>query len=270
MSAPPLHLHDATVRIGRATLLDGVHLTLQPGELVVLIGPNGAGKSTLLRVLAGQIRTRQGEARFGDRPINTYAARTLAQSIAWRSQHVDAPFGLTALHTVLLGRMPWHAPLAPPSASDRAIAQAALDELGVGHLAERSILHLSGGERQRVHVASALAQTPRYLLLDEPTSAQDFDGASRIACAIQRRVRDGHAALVCLHDVHLAARIAHRVVLLHRGRVLAEGPPWDVILSDRFEEAFGTRVQRAPPSDTHPGWVGPLLADDAPSADGAV
>lgn len=163
-------------RAGRATLLDGVSLTVAAGEIVAIVGPNGAGKSTLLRLLSGDLRPSEGEVRLKQRDIRSFKPRELAARRAMLSQHVNVTFPFTVEEIVLMG------------AGDRsareadALVDAALHEVGLDHFRERQLPTLSGGEQQRTHFARALVQLacgeaehgPGLLLLDEPTSSLDL------------------------------------------------------------------------------------------------
>lgn len=213
------------VRAGARAIVDGVDLEVAPGTSVALIGPNGAGKSTLLRAFAGVASLAEGRVLHDGVDVHAAPRREVARRIAWMPPHLSTPFAVSVLDTVLLGRTAWLGPLGLPTDADRADAREALASLGVAHLADRAVTTLSSGERQRVHLAAVLVQRAPVWLLDEPTSAQDLDGVRRIFACVERRRAEGAAIVVALHDLSEAARRFDRVVVLHEGRVVADGAP---------------------------------------------
>lgn len=227
---------------GRAAL-QGVDLTVQPGEMVAVIGPNGAGKTTLLRAVAGVLRPVGGEVLIDGRKTAGMSRREAARLIAMVPQDPVIPSGLTAFEYVLLGRTPYIGYWATETAEDRAEAMAALRRLDADHFAARALDRLSGGERQRVVLARALAQDSRALLLDEPTTALDIGHQQTVLDLVDglRRER-GTAVLGAFHDLTLAARYAERMVLLTAGVVVAEGAPAEVLTPEMLIRFSGARV----------------------------
>lgn len=220
-------------RCGR-TLVGGVSLDVQAGEMVAILGPNGAGKSTLLKVMAGELRPDRGEVRLLGRPLGHWRSTELARLRAVMRQDTHLEFAFTAREVVMMGRYP-HCPNGA-RAADWDIVEAALTAAGIGHLAARSYPHLSGGEKARVQFARALAQVwpgdgqPRLLLLDEPTAALDITHQHSVLAAVRRHAREHRfAVLAVLHDLNLAARYADRILLLDAGRPAALGCPRAVL-----------------------------------------
>jgi len=228
---------------GARAVLAGVDLVVAPGELVGLIGPNGAGKTTLVRVLSGVTPPDAGRVLLDERPLATWAPRERARAIAVVPQdpHVEFPF--TVLEIVLMGRAPHLDGLGFAGARDLAIARGALARLDLHGLEHRRLDALSGGERQRVFLARALAQEPRVLLLDEPTTHLDLRHQATILEVVREGVRArGVAALAVLHDLNLAAVACDRLVLLAGGRVAAAGTAREVLRRDTIEGAFAASV----------------------------
>jgi len=225
--------------LGGRTILRGVSLTLHPGEIVGLVGPNGAGKSTLLRVLGGLWRGAEGTLLLEGRPLADCSRREIARRIAHVSQR-DAPdFAFTAREVVLMGRNPHLGRFQLETAKDRAAADRAMQQTDTRHLADRLITALSDGERQRVFIARALAQEPRILLLDEPTANLDIHHQFDILTLIRRLAAErGVGVVAAIHDLALAARFCHRLMLLHEGRVLAEGRPAETLTAPNLAAAF--------------------------------
>jgi iron complex transport system ATP-binding protein len=233
-----LALRDVSVSLRGRPVLAHVELALAPGELLLLAGRNGAGKTTLLRTAAGLLAAGGGSVELEGRPIASLSRRELARRIAFVSQDVAVPFPFTAGQLVLLGRTPWLGLLAFESKADVAAAEQALDRLGLGALADRSVLELSGGERQLVHLARALAQQAPVLLLDEPTAHLDLAHRALVLGCLRELVREGRAVLAVSHDL-AAAGSANRVALLAEGRILAAGAPAEVIRPELLRAAFG-------------------------------
>jgi iron complex transport system ATP-binding protein len=245
---------------GTRRVLDGVDVALAPGEVVGLIGPNGAGKSTLVRCLAGLLRPAVGTVTLEGRPLAAWPRREIARRLALVPQDPHLEFPYTVLEVALMGRAPHHTALALPGAEDVAVARAALARLDVADLAARPLDRLSGGERQRVFLARALAQEPRILLLDEPTTHLDLRHQTQLHEIVRALARDrGLAVLTVLHDLNLAAAACDRLVLLVDGRIAAQGAPADVLRAEILEAAFATVLHVARHAVTGAPVVLPLL-----------
>ncbi|MDQ6525599.1 ABC transporter ATP-binding protein [Nocardioides sp. LHD-245] len=222
-------------------VLHGVGLEARPGRVLGLLGPNGSGKTTALRMLYGSLRPARGRVTIGGRPLATLRPREVAQQVAVVVQESDADTMLTVREMVTLGRLPRLGTFQRAGAADRQAIDAALARVGATHLAARAYTDLSGGERQRVLVARALAQEADFLLLDEPTNHLDI----RYQHEVLGLVREvATSAVVVLHDLNLAARYCDDLVLLHRGRVAAAGPPDLVLDPDLLERVYGIGVTR--------------------------
>ena len=235
---------------GRRDVLRGVELTLARGELVALLGTNGSGKTTLLRTFAGTLAPERGTVTFDGREIGSWRRDALARRIAVLPQQLELPAGFTVAELVAMGRAPHARRLFASTADDeRAIARALIDA-DAADLADRAAEELSGGERQRLLVAMALAQEPDLLLLDEPTLHLDLAHQVALLAAI-RRLRDqrGLTVLAVLHDLNLAAAFAPRVAVLDDGRVVADGPPAEVLSPDLVRRVFGVAVDEARTED---------------------
>ncbi|MBM4319929.1 MAG: ABC transporter ATP-binding protein, partial [Deltaproteobacteria bacterium] len=217
-------------------LLDGLELTIAAGEIVGLLGPNGSGKTTLLRLACGWLAATSGAVLLDGRPLRSFTPAERARSVAVVPQEHHFPFSYSVAEAVLMGRAPWREGSWWESAADRRLAVEAMELAGVARLAGRSVDTLSGGERQRVLVARALAQQPRLLLLDEPTSSLDVHHQLSLTGTVQRLARAGRfTVLAALHDLNLASQFCSRVVLLHRGRVHASGPPGEVLTAETMQ-----------------------------------
>jgi len=253
VSSPALAFDGVGIGLGGSPVLRDVSLELAPGEIVGLAGSNGAGKTTLFRVASRVLRPDRGEVRLAGQPIATLSRRELARRLAVVPQDVAVAFPFRAGEVVLMGRSPHLSGLGFESERDVGIAQDALAALGIAHLAERSMLALSGGERQLVLVARALAQDPRVLLLDEPTSHLDLRHRTRVLERVRDFVaRDGRSALVVSHDLTLSARTVDRIALLEGGTLRACGPPAEVLTADNLRVVFGVEAEILHAPDGHP------------------
>jgi iron complex transport system ATP-binding protein len=247
-----LRLEGVTVRLAGREVLRGVDLEVAPGEVLGLLGRNGAGKTTLVRAASGVLAAAGGRITLAGRELGAWSRRERARRVAVVPQQTLVPFPFSVLEVVLMGRAPHLGPFAFESARDHARARAALEELGIGALASRSVLELSGGERQLVVVARALAQDADLLLLDEPTAFLDLEHRLEVLALLRRLAAAGRAALVVSHDLQLAARFCHRTALLAEGRILAVGPPREVLEPGRLRQAFGIEALCLPGPDGAP------------------
>ena len=228
---------------GPRTALERVDLEAHPGEVVGVLGPNGSGKSTLLRVLAGALPGYAGSASFEGRELREIPRRELARAVAVVQQEPEFGFPFTALEIVLMGRHPHLSGLAFESERDVQVAREALERCGAAELAGRTIHELSSGERQRVVFARALAQQPRFLLLDEPASFLDVRHQVGLYDAVRGLVEDrGCGAITVLHELNLAAEYCDRIYLLRRGRVEAAGSTAEVFTYANLKRVFETEI----------------------------
>ncbi|MGE0703520.1 MAG: ABC transporter ATP-binding protein [Vicinamibacterales bacterium] len=220
-------------------VLDQVSLTVERGDLVGILGPNGSGKTTLLKVLAGSLSPTTGEVRLDRRPLTSWSRREIARRIAFVPQETFAPFDFSVLDIVLMGRFPHLGRFALEGPDDLAIARDALRATGTEAFEDRSFSTLSGGEKQRVVIASALAQSPEMLLLDEPTASLDIGHQFDVQQLLGRLNRD-HAVTMILstHDLNFAAALCRRLVLLRGGRVLAAGPTPEVLTPEAVRALY--------------------------------
>lgn len=240
-----LALHHAVLQRGGRRVLDGVSLSLAPGDVLGVLGANGAGKSSLMGALAGDLALQTGEASLAGQPIATYSPAQLARQRAVLMQQTALPFDLRVSDIVRMGAYPF---AGLGAASLARVVGEALALAGLPDMHDRHYLDLSGGEQQRVQYARVLVQCraarepgdSRYLLLDEPTASQDpaqQQHVLRVACGLAHDERVG--VLVVLHDVNLAARWCDRILLLAGGRCVAEGTPASVLTPANLQRVYG-------------------------------
>jgi iron complex transport system ATP-binding protein len=226
--------------------LRDVSLTVGSGQVCCLLGPNGTGKTTLLRCLLGLLTPEAGTVRLDGRPIRDLSARALARLVAYVPQSMSTPFPFTTLDIAVMGRTPHLSVTSSPSRADRRLAAQALEQVGIGHLADRSFTSLSGGERQLAMFARALAQEAELLILDEPTAALDYGNEVRVLHLIRDLGRSGRTIVMSTHQPDHPLRYGDRAVLLDNGRVVADGPPSDVVTGELLSEVYQVRVHVLP------------------------
>lgn len=253
--AAALRAEDVSYAVGertRATLIDSVSLDAAPGETIGVVGPNGSGKTTLLRCVYGTLTPTSGQLLLDGGDMAAMSTKQRARRVAAVPQDAGTGFGLTARQTVAMGRSPHKRFWEGDTAHDAAHVDAALERTGAAALAERRIDELSGGERQRVLVARALVQEPALLVLDEPTNHLDVRYQWELLALV-----DDHPAtsVLALHDLNLAAYFCDRVYVLDAGRVVAGGPPSQVLTEEMLAEVYGVRAEVS----VHPATGAPTV-----------
>ena len=224
---------------GSVKVLEKVSFTIHSGELVGLLGPNGSGKTTLLKTISGALKPKTGIVYLNEAEIFGMKSREVARNIAVVPQNTDVNFDFTALDIVLMGRHPHLSRFKLESEKDLTVAKNVMDLTNTWHLAERHISELSGGERQRVIIARALAQEPKVLLLDEPTTHLDINSQLEIMDLLKELcVQRGLIVLAVFHDFNLAARYCDSVILLNKGKIVSIGGVDEVLTSENIRKVF--------------------------------
>ena len=237
----------AAVRIDRLTIayrgraaISDAQLTIEPGERLALVGPNGAGKSTLLRAIAGVVDPAAGSIELAGASISSLDRLAIARRLAVVPQLPSLPFATTVDEVVALGRLPHEHPIRGLRPADRAAVAAAIDRVGVGHLLGRDARELSLGERQLVLLAMAVAQAAPVLVLDEPTVHLDLRHQVEVMeLLVDLNERDATTVIAVLHDLGLAAHFFPRIVVIDRGRIVADGSPAEALDAERIRDVFG-------------------------------
>ncbi|MEV5380709.1 ABC transporter ATP-binding protein [Streptomyces nondiastaticus] len=240
-------VEDLSVEIVGARLVSDIRLRAGSGRFVGLIGPNGSGKSTLLRCVYRALRPAAGTVRLDGDDFHALGAREGARRLAALPQESASEFDFTAGEVVAMGRLPHQRSGTRVTARDTEVCAAALERVGAGHLAGRGFPTLSGGEKQRVLIARALAQEPKVLVLDEPTNHLDIAQQLEVLAL----VRDaGLTVLAALHDIDLAATHCDELYVIRGGRIVASGPPDEVLTAELLAGVFGVRAHRVPHPET--------------------
>ncbi|WP_438870969.1 ATP-binding cassette domain-containing protein [Paractinoplanes deccanensis] len=228
-----------TLSYDRADIVTGLSVEIPDGSFTVIVGPNACGKSTLLRGLSRLLTPSAGRIVLDGREITSYPAKEVARRLGLLPQTAIAPEGITVADLVARGRYPHQNLLRQWSGADEQAVREALDATGTTGLAPRLVDELSGGQRQRVWVAMVLAQQTGLLLLDEPTTYLDIAHQVELMELFRTLNREGRTIVAVLHDLNHAARYASHIIAMRDGRILAEGPPGEVVTADRVEEVFG-------------------------------
>jgi iron complex transport system ATP-binding protein len=235
-----LRLDGLTVAYRGRPVVRDVRIEIGAGERVALVGPNGAGKSTLLRAVAGLVEPAAGSIELDGVRLRDLDRLAVARRIGVVPQLPVLPFSTTVEQVVALGRLPHEHPIRGMRPVDRSIVAEAIERVGVGHLLGRDARELSLGERQLVLLAMAIAQAAPILILDEPTVHLDLRHQVEVMELLaDLNAREGTTILAVLHDLRLAAHFFPRLILLEAGRVVADGPPSEVLSPDRIREVFG-------------------------------
>jgi iron complex transport system ATP-binding protein len=239
-----LELRDLCCGYGPHPVLDGVNLGVGRGENLCLLGPNGSGKTTLFRTVLGLIAPLSGEILVEGRNLRDLARRERAKLLAYVPQAHQAPFPLDVRDVVLTGRASYVGLASSPTRRDRRIAFEALEALGIGRLAGRPYTELSGGEQQLVLIARALAQEPRALVMDEPSSHLDFGNQARLLALMRSLASErGIAVLMSAHLPNHAFACASAVALIGCGRIAHVGPPATTLTESTLEEVYGIDIR---------------------------
>jgi iron complex transport system ATP-binding protein len=220
-----------------------VSFTLAAGEVMCVLGPNGGGKTTLFRTILGLLQKHSGSIKLGQQSLESLSRAEIARRAGYVPQGHAGYFAYTVEEFVLMGRTAHLGVFAAPAKEDFIVARRALESLGIAHLAENPVTEISGGERQLALVARALAQEPKFLVLDEPTAGLDFGNQVRVLEKIAALAASGMAILFSSHDPDHAFLCARRALLLAEGRVLEIGAPREVIRADTLERMYRVSVQ---------------------------
>lgn len=253
-------LRGEQIRLSRGDreILHGVDIEVRVGEVLALVGPNGAGKSTLLAALTGDHPLSGGHVEVEGRGLHEWAPIALARRRAVLPQQHTVGFPFSARQVVRMGRAAWAR--TERRDDDEKIVAAAFATCDVAHLADRPFPALSGGERARVALARVLAQDTRTLLLDEPTAALDIGHQETIMRVVRDRADDGHAVVVVLHDLGLAAAYADRICVLEKGKIVADGAPEQVLTEKLLSRVYDYPVRVG----AHPETGTPLVLPHRP------
>ncbi|MFI0895807.1 ABC transporter ATP-binding protein [Streptomyces sp. NPDC020983] len=259
-----------TLSYEERTVVEGLDLEIPDGQVTVVVGPNACGKSTLLRALGRLLRPRGGSVLLDGAELARVPTRQIARTLGLLPQSPVPPEGITVADLVSRGRQPHQKWWQQWSEADERLVAEAMERTATADLAHRLVDELSGGQRQRAWIAMALAQDTDLLLLDEPTTFLDIAHQVEVLDLVRRLNRErGRTVVAVLHDLNQAARYADHLVAMKAGRIVAEGPPSEVVTATLVREVFGLESVVVPDPVTGdplvvPGapWQTPAPAED--------
>ncbi|MBN2721578.1 MAG: ABC transporter ATP-binding protein [Campylobacterales bacterium] len=236
---PIIAVKDLHFSYHKHTVLEGVDLSLHRGEVVSLLGSNGCGKSTLIRLMLGLMHADHGDIWLNNKTINNYSHKEIAEHIAYIPQYHNVPFNYTVMEMVMMGRVGKLGFFAAPSHKDREIAHESLHRIGIEDLSSRPFGQLSGGQKQMVLLARALTQEVDTFIMDEPVSGLDYGNQIRLLGLISELSTQGYTFLKTTHYPDHALMVSSRVVVMNKGRIIADGKPDDVITTSMIHDVYG-------------------------------
>ena len=228
---------------GKRRVLDGVSFELNDGEMLCLLGPNGVGKSTLFNCILGLLTPESGEILIHGEPISDIGVRELARRIAFVPQSHAPTFNYSVFDMVLMGTTSRVGGISSPGSEHIALAEDALERVGIAHLRTRGYMQISGGERQLTLIARALAQQASVIIMDEPTANLDYGNQLRVLMRIKELSREGITVIQSTHNPEHAFLFADRIIALIDGRVAADGKPSEAVTEDLIHALYGVRVR---------------------------
>lgn len=229
---------------GAETIIDDISFEAKPGEIVIIIGPNGAGKSTLLRTIVGDIKPTRGTIEYGETDITAMPARQRAKQIAIVDQEIKIE-EKTIGEYIMLGRTPHRSLFCiQDSKEDIESAKCSMRELRIEHFANSKLREVSGGEKQLASIAKAMVQSTEILLLDEPTSNLDIANQKKVLDSISRITRERNiVTIMIIHDINLAITYADKIIIINKKKIIAQGPPEEIIDEKRLNEVYETEIE---------------------------
>jgi len=234
-------------------IITNVSIDIKKNELVVILGPNGSGKSTLMKMLAGLLNPNKGKIFLANRLLTTISRRELAKEIGYVAQETRVEFPLSVFEFILQGRFAYGRGVGFEQEDDFKIASQVMQLTATTEFKSRQLNELSGGERQRVFLARALAQKPKFLLLDEPTANLDIAyQVATLKLLSELTSQEGLTVLLITHEINLASEFANKILLLKDGKIFSQGSPSEVLTKDALETVFETTlfVDKHPSSNT--------------------
>jgi iron complex transport system ATP-binding protein len=224
-------------------IFEDVNLSLEEGDVLCILGPNGTGKSTLIKCMNGLLKLNSGNILLDGKNIYSMNKTDLAKIIGYIPQSHNSTFAFSVFDVVLMGRAPHLSLTSVPGEKDRKIAKEALKSLGISHLSDKTFTEISGGERQMVLIARVLAQKPKILLLDEPTSHLDFGNQIRTLEVIKMLSKNGLSVIMTSHFPDHAFLSSNKVAIMNRGTITEIGTPANVVTEENMRYAYGVDVK---------------------------
>jgi iron complex transport system ATP-binding protein len=243
MNVRSLRLEHMTYQVGERTILQNISLEVTRGELVAIVGRNGAGKSTLLHLMTGLLPTNEGAVTLDGEPLHQLHRKDIARQIALLPQQARITFGFPVHDIVRMGRHPHRGRFRAASPQDEALVYEVMQVTGTADLAQRLITEVSGGERQLIMLVQALAQEPRFLLLDEPMANLDIAHQCHVMQLLQQLAADGIGVVAVIHDLSFAVRCFPRLIVLDGGAIVGDGPATEVLTAETIRRVFQVQAR---------------------------
>ncbi|WP_408958658.1 heme ABC transporter ATP-binding protein [Natrinema sp. 74] len=237
---------DCSLAFGDLEVLEGISLTVDPGEFVGIVGPNGAGKTTLLRLISGALEPDSGMVTIDGVDVHDVSSKRSSRLVSVVPQDTTLSFSFPVRDVVEMGRHPHRSRFSSPTSEDRNAVERAVERTRTAELADRPIDEVSGGQRQRVVLARAIAQETPVMLLDEPTASLDVNHQVETLELVRELVDEGRTVVAAIHDLDLAARYCDRLVMLSGGRVAEDGAPSTVLTSETLAASFDANAVVTP------------------------
>ncbi len=233
-----------SVKFAHKTILHNIDFGMNAGEFIGLIGPNGSGKTTLIRSLSGMLPDNKKKVKFLGRSLADYNRKQLAKKIAYLPQGNESHWSITVENLVMLGRLPHQKQWQGSSDLDKKIVQKVLQGCGVSQFANTPVDTLSGGERARVFLSRALAVEPELLMVDEPISGLDPGYQLDVMQKFRQLSESGMGIICVIHDLTLATRYCHKLVMLSEQKIISAGKPEQVLSSENIARCYNIKVHK--------------------------
>ena len=224
------------------TVIEGISISVDKGEIMCILGSNGIGKTTLFRSVLGGIPLLSGSVRVDGRELSEMTIRERAKKIGYVPQSHTPPFPFSVMQVAVMGRTAHMQMFSTPSPADYEAAERALELMGIEHLKEEPYTEISGGERQLVLIARAIAQESDYLIMDEPTSNLDFGNRVRVLRRVRQLAETGRGIIMTTHDPDHAFSAATKVTVIKDGRNYVTGPTEEILTCNLMDEVYGLRT----------------------------
>ena len=238
-----IRVENLSFSYGRHEVLKNVSFGAEYGEILSVLGPNGVGKSTLFRCMLGLLKPNEGRTVVGGADSSAMSPAELAKLIAYIPQSHSPVFNFSVFDMVLMGTTAQTGHFASPGAKQTALAEGALEKLGIAHLRDRGYGELSGGERQLILIARAVAQQAKILVMDEPSASLDFGNRIRVMQTMRHLTEEGYCVIQSTHDPDQAYLWSDKVLALHGGGVLAWGTPKETVTAELISTLYGVDVE---------------------------
>lgn len=228
---------------GGENVFENISFSMEEGEVVCILGPNGAGKTTLLNCLANLRPAGGGDILLNGQEIGKMSPREVARYVGYVPQMILPSFDFAVIDYVVTGCAPRMGTLEKPKKEHYDIAMQAIRDMDIEYLAEKSYMHISGGERQQVAIARTLAQSPRFILMDEPTAHLDYGNQIKVLKTIRRLSEQGFGVLLTTHNPDYGLLLGGRIAVLDKSGTLRCGSGEEILTEEILAELYKTPLR---------------------------